>query len=128
MKKFLEWIGLKKKLHNLNDVFVDFREGEIWWAAIGENVGIEVDGKSRAFSRPVLVYRKLGKAGFLAIPLSTEEKRGTWFVDFTFRDEKITANLAQIRVISSKRLYDKMGELSDSDRQRIKDGFLRLYS
>lgn len=46
-------------------------EGEVWWVAIGENVGVEINGKSRYFSRPVIVFRKLSHLGFMGIPLST---------------------------------------------------------
>jgi hypothetical protein len=33
--------------------------GDIWWASIGENVGSEINGKSRLFSRPVIIFKKL---------------------------------------------------------------------
>ena len=38
IKKFLEWIGLKEKLHKAGNKAPLFKEGEIWWCAIGENV------------------------------------------------------------------------------------------
>ncbi len=52
VKKFLEWIRLKEKLHENNAKIPLFKEGEVWWCAIGENVGIEMNGKSKKFSRP----------------------------------------------------------------------------
>ena len=45
-KRFPEWILLKEKLRSVNRVLV-IREGEIWWVAIGENVGVEINGKKR---------------------------------------------------------------------------------
>lgn len=128
LKNFLEWIGLKEKLHNAEDISFGFNEGEIWWAALGENIGIEINGKNESFSRPVYVYKKLSKFGFLAIPLSTKSKTGSWYVNFVFQDKEIVANLSQVKVISTKRLYNKLGELEEKDVKRIKDGFLRLYS
>ena len=59
LKRFLEWIGLKEKLHTADNKPPLFKEGEIWWSAIGENVGIEVNGKGKPFSRPVYIYKKL---------------------------------------------------------------------
>lgn len=80
------------------------------------------------FSRPVYVYRKLNRNGFLGIPLSTKNKEGSWYVSFVFRNKHIHANLAQIRIFSSSRMYTKMGSVDSTDAQKIKDGFLRLYS
>lgn len=128
IKEFLKWIGLKEKIHNDSKGPLYFKEGDIWWCAIGENIGIEINGKGDMFSRPVLVYKKLSSSGFMGIPLSTKQKEGTWFVSISFQEKNITANLAQSRIISSNRMYQKMGELDETDFAKAKDGFLRLYS
>lgn len=128
LKKFLEWIGLKEKLHNAKSEPPLFNEGEIWWCAVGENVGIEVNGKGKPFSRPVYIYKKLSTVGFLGIPLSTSDRIGTWYIKITFQGRKAVANLAQCRVLSHLRMYEIMGTLDEADVTKIKDGFLRLYS
>jgi mRNA interferase MazF len=128
IKKFLEWIRLKQKIHNESSGPLYYNEGEIWWCAIGENVGIEINGKGRLFSRPVFVYKKLSREGFLGIPFSTQEKKGTWYIEVFFKGEKNIANLSQVRIISSCRMYEKMGTLDKNDIKKIKNGFLRLYS
>ena len=128
LKRFLEWIGLKEKLHTADNKPPLFKEGEIWWCAIGENVGIEVNGKGKPFSRPVYIYKKLSAKGFFAIPLSTISKTGTWYVEITFQGKEVVANLAQCRVLSYLRMYEKMGTLDEADVIKIKSGFLRLYS
>jgi len=128
LKRFLEWIGLKEKLHTADNKPPLFKEGEIWWSAIGENVGIEVNGKGKPFSRPVYIYKKLSANGFFGIPLSTISKTGTWYVEITFQGKKVVANLAQCRVLSHLRMYEKMGALDEADVIKIKNGFLRLYS
>jgi mRNA interferase MazF len=127
VKNFLEWIGLKEKIHNAKYVPPLFKEGEVWWCALGENIGIEINGKGSMFSRPVLVYKKFSKDGFLGIPLSTKDRSGSWYVKISFQGKESTVNLSQIRAFSASRMYDKMGELEDNDRVKIKDGFLRLY-
>jgi mRNA interferase MazF len=120
IKRFLEWIGLKEKLHNGNYAPPLFKEGEIWWCAVGENVGIEINGKGRVFSRPVFVYKKLSREGFLGIPLSTKSKAGTWYVEVTFQEKISVANLAQVRVFSVSRMFDKIGALDEKDSGKIK--------
>jgi len=127
IKKFLEWIGLKEKIHNNLSIPLYFNEGEIWWCAVGENIGIEINGKGELFSRPVFVYKKLSRDGFLGIPLSTQNKKGSWYVKISFKGEDNILNLAQIKVFSSSRMYEKMGALDDNDIQKIKNGLLRLY-
>jgi mRNA interferase MazF len=128
LKRFLEWIGLKEKLHKSEHVPPLFNEGEVWWCAVGENIGIEVNGKGEAFSRPVYIYKKLSRNGFFGIPLSTVSKTGSWYVEISFQDQKIVTNLAQCRVFSHLRMYEKMGDLDEADILKIKNGFLRLYS
>ena len=49
-KHFREWIDVKEDIH-FNNVSHTINEGEIWWCAVGENVGIEINGKSDAFAR-----------------------------------------------------------------------------
>lgn len=42
MKRFLEWIGLKEKLHNSEHKPPLVSEGDMWWASFGENIGSEI--------------------------------------------------------------------------------------
>ena len=44
MKDFQNWHSLKTKLESLEKDEL-FREREIWWCSIGENIGFEQDGK-----------------------------------------------------------------------------------
>ena len=125
-KVFDEWIEVKKEL-NSTQKYPHITEGEVWWCGIGKNVGVEINGKSEKFSRPVLVFRKLSSTGFLAIPLSTQIHNGSWYAQFTFRGIKQVAALSQIRVTSVFRLYERIGELSKNDFALVKDGFKKLY-
>ena len=102
-------------------------EGELWWCASGENVGVEMNGKTDRFARPVLIYKKLNKHSFLAIPISTQIKTGSWYIKFTFKKMLRVAVLSQIKVMSVYRLYDRMGELDNSNMSKIVAGFNALY-
>lgn len=127
MKKYFKnWISVKSGLHYAG-VFRTVKEGEIWWCAVGENVGVEINGKNEEFSRPILVLKKLSKYGFMGIPLTSQEHVGSWYVEFVFRDKKQTAVLAQARVISVFRLYKRMGTVPNSDLEMVKRGFRKLY-
>lgn len=51
-KRFNIWMPLKERIHFTGRKW-EFREKEIWWMAMGENVGTEVNGKGDSFSRPM---------------------------------------------------------------------------
>ncbi len=128
LKKFLEWISMKEKLHERKSKPPFFKEGEMWWCHIGENIGSEVDGKGDFFTRPIVIYKKLGSETLLAIPTSTKSKEGSWYIHFKHKGVEEIALLSQIRVISYKRLKERIGTLDDIDYQKIKDGFKNLYT
>ena len=127
IKQFFEWINLKERLHISEHKIPLFKEGEVWWCALGENVGVEMNGKSGKFSRPICIFKKLSQDGFLGIPLSTKDKQGTWYIPISHKDINCVAVLSQMRVLSSKRLFDKQGELDEKDFEKIKQGFYSLY-
>ena len=124
-KHFEEWIEVKEKLHFGNSV-PKVSEGDIWWCGLGENVGVEINGKNEDYSRPVIVFKKLSHLCFLAIPLTSQPHDGTWYVEFNFRGKQEYAVLTQIRMMSASRLYNRMGKLSAGDYKKIKNGFKRL--
>ncbi|MFH1170118.1 MAG: type II toxin-antitoxin system PemK/MazF family toxin [Candidatus Vogelbacteria bacterium] len=127
MKKFLEWIGLKEQLHNQKHRPPLVSQGDIWWASVGENIGSEMNGKSKLFSRPVIIFKKLAHDFCFVIPTTTQIKNGTWYVKFRHQEKEMAACLHQARAIDCRRLSSKLGTLDDEDFTRIKNGFHSLY-
>lgn len=125
-KFFDEWNEVKKMRHNASRSPV-IKEGEIWWCAMGENIGVEINGKHERFSRPVLILKKLSRFGFMGVPLTSQEHEGSWYASFVFRGKKQIAVLAQSRVMSVSRLYERMGTIPNSDLEIVKAGFGKLY-
>lgn len=124
--RFLAWIRLKMRLNHVNRM-PDINEGEIWWAAVGKNVGVEINGKNEQFSRPVLIYRKLSREGFMGIPLTSQRHAGTWYFRISLRDKASIAVLAQARTMSVSRLYSKMGEIPRAEMEVLRRKFVALY-
>lgn len=83
-KKFDEWNLEKSKIHYSNPIRT-ITEGEIWWCALGENVGVEINGKNNLFSRPIIILRKFSKLSFFGIPLTSKSHDGSWYVYFRFQ-------------------------------------------
>jgi mRNA interferase MazF len=127
VKRFLEWIGLKERLHSKLSRAPYVNEGEIWWASIGENVGFEINGKSKFFTRPVVIFRKLTHSYYLVIPLTTKDRSGSWYVPIQQGGKKMAVCLQHVRSIDYRRLFSKLGELDDLDHDKVKEGFAKLY-
>ena len=122
------WFPVKEAKHNCKTTKIPkVTEGEVWWAAVGENVGVEINGKSDYFSRPVVVFRKLSHLGFMGIPLSTQKHCGSWYVNFRFQNKEVYATLSQAKTFSSARLYTRLGQIAEDDMEKVKDGFRNLY-
>ncbi len=124
-KHFNNWIKLKAKLHFAGCVRA-IKDGDIWWCAVGENIGAEINGKNELFSRPVLIVRKLSRYNFIAVPLTSKQHIGSWYAEFVFKDKKQIAVLSQVRDLSVSRLYKKMGEVSESDLELVRERLCEL--
>lgn len=93
---------------------VFFAEREVWWCAIGVNVGYEQNGAGARYARPVVILRKHNQHTCLVVPLTTGGKDTPDYYDIGFVDGKqARANLSQIRLIDRRRLLDKLGMVSE---------------
>ncbi|MDD2781409.1 type II toxin-antitoxin system PemK/MazF family toxin [Sulfuricurvum sp.] len=119
MKKFDDWNEVKKQVHSRNSI-IHFKEREVYWASIGENVGFEQNGKGSDFSRPVLIIKKLNNHLFFGVPLSTQNRSGSFFYEFELLPDKIsTALLVQAKVYDVKRLDQKIGMIQKDDFEKL---------
>lgn len=120
-KDFQSWCRKKAVLHSVPDEKTPyFHERELWWCALGANVGFEQDGKNENFERPVLILRKFNRYLLLAVPQTSREKEGKFFYKVTRDGKNYFLVLSQIRVISSKRLLRKLGMISEKDFEKVR--------
>lgn len=104
-----------------------FHEREIWWCAIGLNIGFEQDGGGKDFLRPVVVYRKFNGEIFWGIPLTRIQKKAKYYFRFVFdKKGQSVAILSQIRLIDARRLYHKVGDMSGHDFSKLNKKFKDL--
>jgi len=127
IKRFLEWIHLKQVLHEREHQSPRVKERDVWGVSLGENVGSEMNGKSKKFSRPAVIYKKLSRHFYLVVPLTTKRKEGSWYVHFVLHAKDEYACLHQIRTVDYRRLYDQIGVVSKADFMKIENGFDLLY-
>ena len=128
MKRFPEWMGLKERLDASEPVPPYVSERDVWWASLGENVGSEVNGKSRDFTRPVLILKKLTHGFYLVAPHTTKSHEGSWYVHILLRKVDNYVCLNQIRTIDYRRLHSKLVQISSNDFKRVRQAFSALYT
>ncbi len=104
-----------------------FKEGEIWWCSIGINIGVEIYGKGKRFTRPVIIFKKFNANSFLGIPLTSRAKEGRWYFPITQGGKTNTAILSQIRTFDSKRLVKRLTTLSDESFAKVTDALSTTY-
>jgi hypothetical protein len=128
MKNFDEWNQVKKRINGKVKT-PQIRQREIYWANIGENIGFEQNGKGEDFMRPLLIFKKFSNTMFFGIPLSTQQKEGDWFFEFSFLEDKSsTALIVQGRLFDAKRLDRKIGKMSIEDFESLKMSFKELFN
>ena len=124
-KDYSEWHKKKKILNERKDVDnIFFREREVWWTALGVNIGFEQDGKGEEFRRPVLILKKYNKYLVLVVPLTTKIKKDNkYYIDCSIMNDTIPrmAIISQVRPIDTKRFIDKLGVADEDSFIKIKN-------
>lgn len=110
IKNFDEW-NIKAKLLNSKNFNDYFYAREIWWAALGVNIGSEQDGKNESFERPLLILKRINKDLCLIAPFTSKIVTNDYRISTQSTGMGAQVVLSQIRVISSKRLLRKIGKV-----------------
>lgn len=125
---FNNWNELKQKIQEKDSKNIFFKEWDIWWSSLWQNIQTESNWKWENFRRPILVLKKLSSDSFICIPLSTKLKEGTWFYQYNLHWEKYTAILYQIKMIHKNRLRVKIWQIDEFDFIKIKKRLKNLLN
>lgn len=126
-KDFDNWNELKKIINDKSENKL-FKDREVWWCVLGQNVGYEQDGKGSKFSRPILILKKFSKKLVVGIPMSTKiKKENIFYYHFGFQEKEVSLILSQIRAIDVNRLEERLGTVSVQDFKIIKNKIRDLY-
>jgi len=125
-KDFLRWHKRKAQVDDI-EKRPFFHEREIWWCALGLNVGFEQDGGGEDFLRPIIILKKFNNEIFWGIPLTHTQKKARYYFGFVFnKNIQSAAILSQIRLIDARRLSHKAGDISEVDFDKLNKKFKGL--
>ena len=112
MQDYDKWNQVKKETQ-IDKKLRLFKQRDIFFIKMGQNIGYEQNGKGNNFVRPIVILKKITNNMFIGIPLSSQIKSGSWFYQFEFKSKnKSTKNIAiipQLKMYSSQRLLNKIG-------------------
>ena len=64
-QEFDNWNCFKKLIHRKKpDNEFNFHQGDVWWTALGVNIGKEINGKNETFERPTLILKVINNNSF----------------------------------------------------------------
>lgn len=126
-KDFDNWNSVKKRLQS-EERQVNIRKGEIRWVSFGVNVGSEIDGKGISFTRPALIMHVIGSKLALILPITTKVKDIPGYLRFEWKDKVNALCVHQMRVVSQKRILDRIGKISSNKLAKCKDDISHFYS
>lgn len=121
------WNTVKKKIANSNHIPPMFKEKEIWWTCIGFNIGNEIYGKGKEFTRPVLVVKKFNRFTFLGAPLTSNIKTNPYSIPITINGKIFSVKISQIRTFSYQRVQSLLAKLDDNDYENVIIAINRLF-
>ncbi len=131
-KDYKKWSDKKAQIHN-DKIRPFFHEREVWFCALGENIGFEQDGSGENFMRPILVLKKFNNEIIWGLPLTRTEKTGKYYypISLVADDDKNDGRpsvviLSQLRLVDAKRLQYKVGTITEVEFLKIKEALVAL--
>lgn len=107
-KDFDTWNNNKKQIHSEKSNKL-YHAREIWWCALGVNIGFEQDGDEAYYRRPVLILKGFSAKTCLIIPLTSSLNKHPMRVPIGIvAGKEASGVISQMRVIDTKRLLEKV--------------------
>ncbi len=123
---FDKWNVIKKETEKAQKKHY-YREGEVFFARMGKNIGFEQDGKGGDFLRPVLVLKRYNKDIFTAVPLTTKEHTNKYYYELGQIGERMNyAILSQARLMDARRLEYKIGSIKYASLIKVRKALVNL--
>ena len=126
MKKDFDGWNREKQALDAGETKTFCHQREIWWCALGVNIGSEQDGTGKNFDRPMVVIRGFNRSIFLGVALTGQKKEGKYYFPIGLVEgREASAILSQVRLIDTRRLVRKMTTLDEVTFQELKNALRR---
>ena len=124
-KNFDAWNEEKKRVHADAENKL-YHAQEVWWCALGTNIGFEQDGTGKGGERPVLILKGFSSQVCLIVPLTTSTKNNPYHRSLgKVSGKEAFVIISQLRLVYTKRLINKIGfidrESFEAIRKAVKD-------
>jgi mRNA interferase MazF len=121
-KDFDSWNIHKKNIDTNQPLSFYFKEGEVWWASTGINVGFEENGKGTYFQRPILIIKKFNQHLAYTVPLTSQLKNKPYHLPCSVSDgRQRQVIVSQCKSMSSRRFTNKIGFVGKVELNKIKN-------
>lgn len=127
IKEFDDWTVVKKRI-NIEERKVNARAGDIRWISFGVNVGSEMDGKGPSYTRPGLIVNVIGSHYALVVPTSTKIRQVPGYISLNWNTRPMALCIHQMRVVSSKRILNRIGKISERKLEEHKKHITAFFS
>ncbi|MEK7068951.1 MAG: type II toxin-antitoxin system PemK/MazF family toxin [Patescibacteria group bacterium] len=126
IKEFDVWNKVKQRV-NAEQRGIVIRKGEVRWASLGVNVGMEIDGKGESFLRPVLIVDCIGKGLALVVPITSSGKMLPGYLPFEWKEKTDSLCIHHMKTISTKRILRREAKIPGNTLARIKEAIKLFY-
>ena len=124
-KDFWNWHSKKEHLNKVKGTAL-FHEREVWWCALGANIGFEQDGSGELFTRPVVILAKFNLDACLVVPLTAKPKKCKYYFSVgNVSGRDAVAVLSQIRFVDRKRLAMKISTMDHNTFQSLNKAVIK---
>ncbi len=129
-KDFDGWHPKKKEM-NARVESPHYHEREVWWCALGVNIGDESDGTGENFDRPILVIKGFSRYVFIGVSLTGRNRTGKFYfplgkIDPDDAEAESSVVLSQMRLIDARRLVRRMTILDEGVFSKVKEALQDL--
>jgi mRNA interferase MazF len=127
IKEFDTWNSIKKEI-NEKEKPHKVRVRELRWGSLGVNVGSEIDGKGNTFTRPLIILSLAGPDLALVVPCSTKLHDRPGYIKIQLKNKEVSACIHQMKIISTKRIYDRIQKVSQEQVNNLKNQIKEFYN
>jgi len=127
-KDFRGWANYQQELEQRDTPRRPFQEGQVWRCAIGLNIGVELDGKSRRYWRPVIIVRKFYATFFIGVPLTSSAKNRPYHIPLTVKGKGGYAVVNQLRAMDARRLQQYLCTLAPDEFEAVRSAVTNLFA